>query len=614
MLPASLGADRISLTADRFVAWTQGYQEGIPLQHGYGHPRLVKSAASPVPDYVAQLASLDAAARARGGRFGTLPLDTRRALLDEALTAAKVTQLPSRPTGGHVVSDLMAFYFRSSEANDVAHRARIGRQVCRPIELTTRRPTSDQPSLSPKPQGFLCPFTKATSASSAAASPRRCSRGSLPTFALAPPSPSSRRAARSSTSRIAACTAIARSSYGEHPWRDDYIEDQKAEGIISMTMAVGGLALHWGGACNRFSEEDLRLKSMYGLATDWPVAWDELERYYVEAERALNVAGEPSPYPEDRRSGPYPQPAVPLSYNLQVLKTWAEQSGLKFNALPMARNLTPADGRGSCCVFDTCGDVCPSGARYSPDFTFRQLIERKQIVLHDRTLIRKLTLDEARPVVAAATGVHQNRPGETEEYRARLFVLASGYCWSPHLLLLSANSRFPDGLANRSGLVGRYMTGHPFIEARATIDDQTFPGQHMVHSLISREHFRCATDQPFVRHDTRVWESSSGREPRLRSAEGRLLLGDEVFEDWRSRTRGQFRPPARLSGHASVGRQPPDARCRPQEPLWRSDAVDRAPLRRGDDGPAGGVEAARAGPVQPDGAGEQRQDRQHQRG
>ena len=57
-------------------------------------------------------------------------------------TTAKVTQLPSRPSGGHVVSDLMAFYFRSSEANDVAHRARIGRQVCRPIELTTRRPTS----------------------------------------------------------------------------------------------------------------------------------------------------------------------------------------------------------------------------------------------------------------------------------------------------------------------------------------------------------------------------------------------------------------------------------------------------------------------------------------
>jgi hypothetical protein len=95
-----------------------------------------------VPDYVAQLAALDAGAKSRGGRFGSLPLDTRRALLDEALTAAKVTQLPARPAGGHVVSDLMAFFFRSSEANDLAHRARIGRQVCRPIALTTRRPAT----------------------------------------------------------------------------------------------------------------------------------------------------------------------------------------------------------------------------------------------------------------------------------------------------------------------------------------------------------------------------------------------------------------------------------------------------------------------------------------
>ena len=326
--------------------------------------------------------------------------------------------------------------------------------------------------------------------------------------------------------------------YGEHPWPGDYIEDQQAAGIISMTMAVGGLALHWGGACNRFSREDLRLKSMYGLAVDWPIAWDELERYYVEAERRLNVSGEPSPYPDDRRSAPYPQGPIPLSYNLQVLKAWAEKSGLKFSPLPMARNLTPFDGRGSCCVYDTCGEVCPSGARYSPDFTFRQLIESKRITLHDRTLVRRLVLDDQRPAVAAAHAWHQDRPDERVEYRAKLFVVASGYCGSSHLLLLSSNSRFPNGLANSSGLVGRYMNGHAFIQATANIDDQTYPGQNMTHSLISREYFRCRSDRPFVRHDTRVWESSAGRDPRLRSPEGRLLLGDELLEDWRSRTRG----------------------------------------------------------------------------
>ena len=67
-------------------------------------------------------------------------------------------------------------------------------------------------------------------------------------------------------------------AYGEHPWPGDFIEDQQGKGTVSMTMAVGGLALHWGGACNRFSEEDLRLRSIYGLAADWPIAWADVAR------------------------------------------------------------------------------------------------------------------------------------------------------------------------------------------------------------------------------------------------------------------------------------------------------------------------------------------------
>src|SRR6202035_450483 len=98
--------------------------------------------------------------------------------------------------------------------------------------------------------------------------------------------------------------------YGENPWPGDTIEGQAAAGGISRTMAVGGQALHWGGTCNRYSEEDLRLKSMYGLYVDWPMEWKELEKYYCEAEHRLGVSGEPSSYPEDWRSQPYPMPPM----------------------------------------------------------------------------------------------------------------------------------------------------------------------------------------------------------------------------------------------------------------------------------------------------------------
>jgi glucose dehydrogenase len=145
--------------------------------------------------------------------------------------------------------------------------------------------------------------------------------------------------------------------------------------------------------------------------------------------------------------------------------------------------------------------------------------------------------DGKTPLIAAAHAVHRDRPAEPIEYRARTFVLAAGYCWSPHLLLLSSSSRFPNGLANSSGLVGRYMTGHAFISAQIEMDAEIYPGMNDQHSLISRQFFRCAADKPYVRHDFRLWESRAGREPRLKDGNGRLLFGDALLADWRGRAK-----------------------------------------------------------------------------
>jgi len=140
VLPSALGAARTRAIVDNFVAWTRGYREGVALSHGYGHPRLQKTGASPVPGYVSQLTALDAAARAKGARWEALDVETRRAILDDAFNKAGVRNLPPRPLGPHVVADLMAFYFRSTDANDDCYSAMIQREVCRPIQITTRRP------------------------------------------------------------------------------------------------------------------------------------------------------------------------------------------------------------------------------------------------------------------------------------------------------------------------------------------------------------------------------------------------------------------------------------------------------------------------------------------
>ena len=140
VLPATLGDIRMRHVTDTFVAWTRGYREGVALTHGYGHPRLQKSGPSPVPGYVAQLASLAAEAKTRGVKWAAIDLEARRSLLDAAFAKAGVRGLPARPSGQHVVADLMAFYFRGSEANDDCYQALINREVCRPIAITTKRP------------------------------------------------------------------------------------------------------------------------------------------------------------------------------------------------------------------------------------------------------------------------------------------------------------------------------------------------------------------------------------------------------------------------------------------------------------------------------------------
>jgi quinoprotein glucose dehydrogenase len=322
--------------------------------------------------------------------------------------------------------------------------------------------------------------------------------------------------------------------YNENPWPGDFIEGQSAEGGISHTMAVGGQALHWGGTCNRFSREDLRLKSMFGLYYDWPMEWDDLERWYCEAEKRLGVSGEPSPFPEDKRSEPYPMKPIPTTYGMDRLREWGNKSGIPFQPTPQAKNTVAYGGRAACIRCGTC-DICPTGARYSPDYTFKQLLAEKKITLHDRTLIRKLVLHDTKNTVVAAQGV-TGEQGEPVEYRAKIFAVASGYTWSSHLLLLSANSRFPQGIANKSGLVGKYMGGHAFIQAFVEMDADIIPNMNPSYGLISRQFFRPKPGEAFVRHDLRLWEAARSA-PRLRDENGKLLLSDEIVTDWRNRSK-----------------------------------------------------------------------------
>ena len=323
-------------------------------------------------------------------------------------------------------------------------------------------------------------------------------------------------------------------AYGENPYPNDHIPDQTGTGNMYRQMVVGGSAMHWGGAIPRYSPEDFRLRSLYGVGFDWPITFDDIEPYYQEAEERIGAAGEQGPEDCDPRSKPYPMPPLPLSYNLARMREWTDSAGIPFWTQPWARNTEPYRGRNVCQRCDTCA-VCPTGAKYTPDFAFDQLLAAGRIDLVTRTLVRRLALEPGTDRIAAAEATNRDAPDDPLEFRAGTFVLAGGHAWSSHLLLLSADSRFPNGLANRTGNVGRYMTGHWYVSGFIDLPMRLYPGIFANNSLLTHRFASPGPLDRYVRHDIRLWESDVGRAPRLRNGDGALLWGDEIMADWRER-------------------------------------------------------------------------------
>jgi hypothetical protein len=128
VLPSEVDAAAVSA---KFAEWVRGYRAGAEMDHGYGFTRLRTKPPLAVPNYTRQLAALG-------------PQPTAEAVA-ASLEEAHITDLPRTPDGRHVASDLMAFYFRSSDANDLCYRAAIGRDLCRGLAGSENPPKELRP-------------------------------------------------------------------------------------------------------------------------------------------------------------------------------------------------------------------------------------------------------------------------------------------------------------------------------------------------------------------------------------------------------------------------------------------------------------------------------------
>ncbi|PSP54511.1 GMC family oxidoreductase [Halobacteriales archaeon QS_1_67_19] len=255
---------------------------------------------------------------------------------------------------------------------------------------------------------------------------------------------------------------------------------------------IGGTTLHWQGMVMRFHESDFAA---------WPIEYRDLRPYYAAAERALGVAGaDDNPYAPPREE-PFPMPAFEPSYSDSIFAAACERLGVAMHSVPNARNSEGYDDRSACVGYGTCKPVCPSGAKYSADHHVGKA-EAEGATVIDRAPVERLEHDDAGERVTAA--VYATPEGERHRQEAREFVLAAGGIETPRLLLLSESERYPDGLANSSGAVGRYFTDHLFAGVGGTLDRRT--RQNHVGFITSECH-------QFYDDPTRGTEGSAGGIP-----------------------------------------------------------------------------------------------------
>lgn len=237
------------------------------------------------------------------------------------------------------------------------------------------------------------------------------------------------------------------------------------------TRAVGGTTLHWLGTTLRHLPNDFRINSLYGVGADWPITYDELEPWYLDAEEALGVAGDPAEDLGSPRSGGFPIPPLPLTYLDKQLAMAVEPLGLSVKLTPQARNSIFYDGRPPCCGNATCVPICPIQAKY--DATVHA---RKAEQLGARILPNSVVYFVDVNSEGLVTQVRFLDPDRNEHTATgKIFVLAAHAIETPKILLMSRTDALPNGVANSSDVVGRYLMDHPVQLSWALANEPLYP-------------------------------------------------------------------------------------------------------------------------------------------
>ena len=218
---------------------------------------------------------------------------------------------------------------------------------------------------------------------------------------------------------------------------------------------LGGRTNHYGRITLRFADYDFRPRSTDGLGTDWPITYDDLAPYYDKAETFIGVTGTV----EKIRSAPdgiFQTPAALRAHDVLVQRSCAK---LGIRAIPgrQAVITKATNGRPACHYCGQCSRGCMTASNYASSYVqIFPAMKTGKVQIIANAMARELITDDSGKVTAVS--YIDKTTGSERQVRCRTVVLSASACESARLLLNSKSSRHPQGLANSSGTVGRYLT------------------------------------------------------------------------------------------------------------------------------------------------------------
>lgn len=218
---------------------------------------------------------------------------------------------------------------------------------------------------------------------------------------------------------------------------------------------LGGRTNHWGRISLRFGPDDFRRKTLDGLGDDWPITYDDVKPYYDRIDELIGIFGSN----EGLRNAPdgiFMPPPRPRCYELMI-KGAADRLNVTCIPARLSVITRPHNGRMACHYCGQCGRGCQTNSNFSsPGVLIKPALKTGRLQIITGAMARQVTVDRS----GRADGVSyiQKSDGTDQHVRARVVVLAASALESGRILLNSRSSLFPQGLANSSGTVGKYIT------------------------------------------------------------------------------------------------------------------------------------------------------------